>query len=166
MDEYINKVDLILGKRVWSNRLDADIYYVVGSFSNRRYAESMINKHIDLGPAVLVSHVNGNKVFRVAVGPFNAFQERDVQLSIKKSGIIDAWALHIDHEKWRLASPREFFKKAKPITQVSDSIKSLIKDKPIKTQKIVSEVAEAPLSKNKSGVKRRPLSSYFKPNNA
>mgnify|MGYP001381786821 CR=1 FL=1 len=50
---------LVLGKRVWSNRLDANLYYVVGSFSNSEYAKSLIKKHSDLGPAVLVSFVNG-----------------------------------------------------------------------------------------------------------
>ena len=157
---------LIPGKSVWSNQLDAGMYYVVGSFSNRGYAQSMINKHIDLGPAVLVSNVNGDKVFRVAVGPFSTLQKRDVQLSMKKSGIIDAWALHIDHEEWRLASPKEFFKKENSINQTSDSIKTWIKNKPKRSQKFVGEFGKVPISENKFGIKRRPLSRYLKPNNA
>ena len=134
------------------------MYYVVGSFSNRGYAQSMIKKHNDLGPAVLVSHVNGDRVYRVAVGPFSAFQKRDVKISIKKSGIIDAWALHIDHEDWKLASPQEFFGGGKPIAQVPESIKTLSKDKPIKTDNSVGEVAEMPTSKDNLGIKRSSVS--------
>ncbi len=119
---------LVLGKRVWSNRLDANLYYVVGSFSNSEYAKSLIKKHSDLGPAVLVSFVNGEKFYRVAVGPFNSFQKTDVKLRIMKSGIIDAWALHIDHRKWRLSSPQDFFDKEKSIGQVSAKKNTLIKN--------------------------------------
>ena len=150
-----NPRQLIIGKRVWSDRLDADMYYVVGSFSNNKNAQRLISKHRDLGPAVLVSLVNGNRVYRVAVGPFDGDQKRDVRLSIKKSGIVDAWALNIDHQEWRLASPQGFFNTEKPLAPAPEIIKPLPKSKPMKTQFIGDEVAEMPMPRDKFSVKKK-----------
>jgi hypothetical protein len=150
-----NQRFLFLGSRVWSDRLDADMYYVVGSFSNRDYAQSLINKHSDLGPAVLVSLLNGNKVYRVAVGPFKSFQRGDVKLSIKKSGIINAWAMQIDHQKWKTSSSKEFFNTGKPVALVPEIMK-LIKIRPSQKQTIDGGVAEIPILKNKLGMNWGP----------
>jgi hypothetical protein len=147
---------LILGARVWSDRLDADMYYVVGSFSNRDYAQNLISKHSDLGPAILVSYINGNKVYRVAVGPFKSSQRRDVKLNLKKSGINNAWAMHIDHQKWKLSSSHDFFKTAKPVAVVPNIIKPVKQIGPSQKQTIDGEVAEISVPKNKLSMNRVP----------
>ena len=131
---------LILGERVWSDRLDADMYYVVGSFFNRDYAQSLISKYSDLGPAVLVSLLNGNKIYRVAVGPFKRYQRRDVKQSIEKSGIRSAWAIQIDHKKWRLSVSQGLFNTGKPIALAPETVKPITKTKPLQKQAIGSEV--------------------------
>jgi hypothetical protein len=120
---------LILGTRVWSDRLDADMYYVVGSFSNWDYAQNLISKHSDLGPAVLVSLLNGNKIYRVAVGPFKNYQKGDVKLSIEKSGINNAWAMHVNHQKWKPSFPQKFFNTGRPVAQAPEIIKPITKIK-------------------------------------
>ena len=140
---------LILGARVWSDRLDADMYYVVGSFSNRDNAQNLISKHSDLGPAILVSDLKGNKVYRVAVGPFKNYQRKDIKISIEKSGISNAWAMHIDHQKWRLSSQQDFFNTGKPFTLAPEITKSKTKIKPSQKQAIGGEVAEIPILKDK-----------------
>ena len=145
---------LILGTRVWSDRLDADMYYVVGSFSNRDYAQSLISKHSDLGPAVLVSLLNGNKVYRVAVGPFKSYQRRDIKLSIVKSGISNAWAMHIDHQKWKLSSPQEFFNTSRSVALAPEIMKPITKIKPSQKHVIGGEVAETPIPKDKLTMNR------------
>jgi hypothetical protein len=140
---------LIVGARVWSERLDADMYYVVGSFSNHDYAQSLISKHSDLGPAVLVSHLNGEKIYRVAVGPFNIDQRRDVKFSLNKSGITNAWAMHIDHQKWKVASPQGIFNTGKPVALAPEIINPITKIKPSQEQAIGGEVAGIPTPKDK-----------------
>jgi hypothetical protein len=145
---------LILGARVWSDRLDADMYYVVGSFSNRDNAQSLISKHSDLGPAILVSHLKGNKVYRVAVGPFKNYQRKDIKISIEKSGISNAWAMYIDHQKWRLSSPHDFFNTGKPFALAPEIMKPTTKIKPSQKQAIGDEVAEIPILKNKFSMNR------------
>jgi hypothetical protein len=140
---------LILGARVWSDRLDADIYYVIGSFSNRDNAQSLISKHSDLGPAILASHLKGKKVYRVAVGPFKNYQRKDIKISIEKSGISNAWAMHIDHQKWRLFSQQDFFNTGKPFELSPEITKHITKIKLSQKQAIGGEVAETPIPKDK-----------------
>lgn len=140
---------LILGARSWSDRLDADMYYVVGSFFNPDYAQSLINKHSDLGPAVLVSLLNGNKVFRVAVGPFESNQKKEVSLNIKKSGINNAWAMHIDHQKWKLSTSQESLNIGKPVALVPEVINPVTKIRPPQKQIINGEIAEISSTKDK-----------------
>ena len=122
---------LIIGARTWSDSINADTYYVIGSFSNRDNAHSLISKHSDLGPAVMVSLRDGDKVYRVAVGPFHIKQKRDMRHSLKKSDITNAWAMQIDHQKWKIASPREFFNTGKSIAQAPAISKPTIKAKPV-----------------------------------
>jgi hypothetical protein len=145
---------LILGARVWSDRLDADMYYVVGSFSNRHYAQSLISKHSDLGPAVLVSHLNGEKIYRVAVGPFNNYERKEVKLSIKKSGISNAWAMHIDHKKWRLSSPQDFFNTGKSVALAPEISKPITKIKLPQKQTIGNQVVANPIPKDEFSMNR------------
>jgi hypothetical protein len=150
---------LILGARVWSDHLDADMYYVVGSFSNRDNAQSLISKHSDLGPAILVSYLNGKKVYRVAVGPFKNYQRKDVKISIRNSGISNAWAMHIDHQKWRLSSQQDFSNTGKPFALAPESIKPTTKTTPSQKQAFVGEVAKIPMPKNKFSMNRWGSSS-------
>jgi hypothetical protein len=145
---------LILGTRVWSDRSDADMYYVVGSFSNWGYAQSLISKHSDLGPAILVSLLNGNKIFRVAVGPFKRYQRRDVKLSIEKSGISNAWAMHINHQEWKLSSPQEFFNTRRSVALAPEIINPITKIKSPQKQVIGGEIAEIPVQKDKLSMNR------------
>ncbi len=98
---------MIAGKRVWSDRLDADLYYVIGSFSKRSNAREMLDKHEDLGPAVMASRLDGVEVYRIAVGPFASEEKRALYLELKKAGINGAWAMRVNHGDWRLASRRE-----------------------------------------------------------
>jgi Tfp pilus assembly protein PilX len=124
---------LILGARIWSDRMNADTYFVVGSFFNRVNAHRLISKHSDLGPAVMVSLVDGDKVYRVAVGPFDSKQKKDMKLRLKESGISNAWAMRIDHQKWKLTSPQNFFNTGKSIAQAPAVSKPTTKAKPTQT---------------------------------
>ena len=124
---------LISGARIWSDRMNADTYFVVGSFFNRVNARRLISKHSDLGPAIMVSLIDGGKVYRVAVGPFDSNQKKDMKLRLKKSGISNAWAMRIDHQKWKLTSPQDFFNTGKSIAQAPAISKSTTKAKPAQT---------------------------------
>jgi cell division protein FtsN len=97
---------MIAGNRVWSASLDADLYFVIGSFSNRNNARRLVGKYQQLGPAVMASRLDGIEVYRVAVGPFTADQKRQMRLSLKQAGIGNAWAMRIDQGSWTLASPK------------------------------------------------------------
>lgn len=153
---------LISGARIWSDRLDADMYYVVGSFSNPDYAQNLISKHSDLGPAVLVSLLNGNKIFRVAVGPFKNYQRKEVKLSIEKAGINKAWAMYIDHQKWKVSSSHELFNTEKPVVLAPEIIKPITKIRPSQKQMIDDEVAKISLPKDKVSMNtRRKIGQQF-----
>jgi|GEM_PF-486846 hypothetical protein len=94
---------LIPGHRIWSNDRNADLYYVVGSFSKRNNARSFVRSHRDLGPAVMASRLDGNEVYRVAVGPFVDSQKSGVNSHIRKAGLDDAWAIRVKHADWMIA---------------------------------------------------------------
>jgi len=148
---------LIAGVRIWSDALDADMYYVIGSFSSRDNARRLIRKHSDLGPAVMASRLDGVEIYRVAVGPFNGDQKRKMHLRLKKSGIRNAWAMRIDHQKWALASPRELLDSGKSIAQVPAAPKPIIKATPAPKQVVQDEVAETPATENHVHKDRRHL---------
>jgi hypothetical protein len=156
------KVDqrlLIPGSRIWTDHANAAMYYVVGSFSNGENAHRWISKYSDLGPAVMVSHLDGVKVYRVGVGPFDSDQKKDMKLRLEKSGINNAWAMHINHQKWRLASPQELFDTGKSIAQAPSISKFKTKAKPVLKQAVNDEVAEIAAPKNKLSINRHHLNS-------
>lgn len=126
---------MISGKRIWSERLDADLYYVIGSFSNRGNARRMINKHGNLGPAVMASRMDGVEVYRVAVGPFSSNQKRAMFLELKRAGIGNAWAMRVDHSAWRLANQQELADPTETIAVVPSQPKPAVE---------LDEVAETP----------------------
>jgi len=95
---------LIPGRRVWSSDRAADLYYVIGSFSERDNARKFVSGHSELGPAVMASRLDGKEVYRVAVGPFVGDQKVKVGRKIKKSGLKGAWAIRIDHTDWMVAA--------------------------------------------------------------
>jgi cell division protein FtsN len=159
---------LTAGVRIWSDRLDADMYYVIGSFSSRDNARRLISKHSDLGPAVMASRLDGVESYRVAVGPFNGDQRRDMHLRLKKSGISNAWAMRIDHQKWVLASPQELLSSGKSVAQVPAVSKPTTKAKPAPKQAVGVEIAETAVPENKVHTDRRHLviGSFSKADNA
>ncbi len=104
---------MIAGKRIWTERLDADLYYVIGSFSNQGNARRLVDKHRNLGPAVMALMLDGVEVYRVAVGPFTAKQKTMMRRTLKKAGIGNAWTMRIDHRDWMLVSPKELLQPEK-----------------------------------------------------
>lgn len=96
---------LIPGRRSWSEKPGANMYYVIGSFQNRNNAKRLVSKHKDLGPSVMASRVNGKETYRVAIGPFTRVEQRSVDWTIRKSGIRDSWAISIDRSRWQIAGP-------------------------------------------------------------
>lgn len=131
---------MIAGKRVWSERPEADLYFVIGSFSSRDNARRMVDRHRDLGPAVMASRLDGAEVYRVAVGPFAAAQKRAMRLAVKQSGIGDAWAIRVDHGDWRMAGPGEL---ADPAEAIAAS-PAVTDPAPARTES--EEIAETPVS--------------------
>ncbi len=94
---------LIPGRRSWSDKPGANIYYVIGSFQNRNNAKRLVKKHKVLGPSVMASRVRGVETYRVAVGPFTRVEQRSVEWTIRKTGIHDSWAISIDLSRWMVA---------------------------------------------------------------
>jgi cell division protein FtsN len=132
---------MISGKRVWSERLDADLYFVIGSFSQRQNARRMIGKFKELGPAVMASRLDGVEVYRVAVGPFTADQKRQMRRHLKQVGIGNAWAMRVDHRDWTLASPKALTAPHQSVAEVPQDGKPASVTKPGKSD----EIAETPL---------------------
>ena len=130
---------MIAGKRVWSESLKADLYYVIGSFSNRKNARGLVEKYSNLGPAVMASRLDGVEVYRVAVGPFASEQKNMMRRTLKQAGIGNAWAMRIDHRDWMLASPKELLAPEKSIAEVPARPE---KEKPTPTPETTQEVAE------------------------
>ena len=135
---------MIAGKRIWSDSINADLYYVIGSFSDRNNARRMVGKHETLGPAVMASRLDGVEVYRVAVGPFTVDQKRDMKIRLKKAGIGNSWAMRIDHQDWQLASPRELLSPSQSIAEVPSVPKKVA---PISEPQDTQEVAETPADK-------------------
>ena len=131
---------MISGKRVWSDRLDADLYFVIGSFSKRENARRMIGRHKELGPAVMASRLDGLEVYRVAVGPFAADQKREMRLHLKLAGIGNAWAMRVDHRDWTLASPKALSAPDQSIAEVPQEVKP----EPVVKSVKPDEIAETP----------------------
>jgi cell division protein FtsN len=138
---------MIAGKRIWTERLDADHYYVVGSFSNRNNARRLVELYRNLGPAVMASRLDGVEVYRVAVGPFAPDQKRMMRRTLNKAGISNAWAMRIDHRDWMLASPRELLEPEKSIAEVPAQPE---KSKPTPKPETTQEIAETPDDDTKS----------------
>jgi len=135
---------MIAGKRVWSDRLDADHYYVIGSYSNRGNARRMVGKYQDLGPAVMASRLDGLEVYRVAVGPFSADQTRQMRVSLKLAGINNAWAMRVDHREWTLASPKELAVPAQSIAEIPQGAPAATTPKAASGKTVSDEIAETP----------------------
>lgn len=131
---------MISGKRIWSERLEADLYFVIGSFSERQNARRMIAKYKELGPAVMASRLDGVEVYRVAVGPFTADQKRQMRLHLKQIGIGNAWAMRVDHRDWILASPKALTEPDQSVAEVPQEARPETVVKPVKTD----EIAETP----------------------
>ena len=146
---------LISGARIWSDHMNANMYFVVGSFSKSYNAHRLISKHSDLGPAVMVTILDGVKVYRVAVGPFNSNQRKDMKLRLTKSGLSNAWAMHIDHQRWKLTSPQEIFNAIKSVAQAPAVSKPT--PKPLQTQAVGDEVAGNTAPKGKFSMNGRHL---------
>ncbi len=132
---------LIAGKRIWSERLDADLYFVIGSFSERNNARRLVKKYDDLGPAVMASRLDGVEVYRVAIGPFTGDQKRKMRLTLKKAGVRNSWAMRIDHRNWLLASPKELLGPEKTVAEVPEKPK---KAKPAPKSSTNPEIADTP----------------------
>lgn len=137
---------MIAGKRVWSDRLDADHYYVIGSYSNRDNARRMVGKYQDLGPAVMASRLDGVEVYRVAVGPFAADQTRKMRLSLKQAGIDNAWAMRIDHREWTLASPKELTVPAQSVAKIPQGSPAETTPKAASGKIVSDQIAETPVT--------------------
>jgi len=139
---------MIAGKRVWSERLDADLYYVIGSFSKRGNARAMIGKYQDLGPAVMASRLDGVEIYRVAVGPFAADQKREMRLRLKLVGLSNAWAMRVDHRQWTLASPKVLSMPTQSVAKAPEATPVEGAGKPVRRNGSSEEIAETPTAPN------------------
>lgn len=83
----------------------AELYYVIGSFSKRFYAERLAGRHSELDPKVMVSSLDGREVNRVVIGPFASDDQPAVHRSVLGAGIYDAWAIRIDPDEWSVVPP-------------------------------------------------------------
>ncbi len=139
---------LIPGRRTWSKKPDANMYFVIGSFQNRQNAKRLVKRYKELGPSVMASRVAGVETYRVAVGPFTRVEQRTVDWTIKKSGIRDSWAISIDPSRWMIAGPTAPKKvpvaDKKPATEKLASVSDELKKNIIKTTEYVD-------NKQKSG---------------
>lgn len=135
---------MIAGKRVWSASINADLYFVIGSFSNRNNARRMIAKYQELGPAVMASRLDGVEVYRVAVGPFTADQKRKMRRSLKLAGIGNAWAMRVDHQDWTLASPKSLSDPEQSVAEVPAQSPADTVAKPAAASVTSDELAETP----------------------
>ncbi|MHA1598975.1 MAG: SPOR domain-containing protein [Alphaproteobacteria bacterium] len=122
---------LIPGRRMWSSDLDANLYFVIGSFSERDNARQFVRNQPELGPAVMASRLDGNEIYRVAVGPFVGDQKTRISRKIKAAGLNSSWAIRIDHADWMVA--------ARPTPQVSEPVADAV-PVPVKIPKVVKPV--------------------------
>lgn len=129
---------MISGTRIWTDRIDADLYFVIGSFSNRNNARRMIQNHRKLGPAVMASRLDGLEIYRVAVGPFTHDQKRTMRVHLKQAGLKNAWAMRVDHRNWMLASPKVL---ADPNASIAETPRE---EQPAPKPVVSDEVAETP----------------------
>lgn len=127
---------MISGNRVWTDRPDADQYFVIGSFSHRGNARRLMKKHQALGPAVMASRLDGVEIYRVAIGPFVGEQRRQMQKQLNKAGIHNAWAMRVDPREWLVAGPKALENKTKEIAEVPAPTK--------RTPRIGENLAETP----------------------
>jgi hypothetical protein len=128
------------GKRVWSDSLDADLYFVIGSFSMPDNANRMIDRFRELGPAVMASRPDGLEVYRVAVGPFAADQEMQIRHQLNLEGISNSWAMRIDHSEWTLASPKALSEFNQSVAEAHQKGKPELTVRPVDAD----EIAETP----------------------
>ncbi len=114
----VEKKRIMMGRRVWSEHQDADLYYVIGMFSDQARARRLVKEQGHLGPAVMTFTADGARVYRVAVGPFAEGQERMVGAALEKSKISTMWTMRIDQKDWTPASHEEVLGSARSIAKV------------------------------------------------
>ncbi|MGB0682421.1 MAG: SPOR domain-containing protein [Magnetovibrionaceae bacterium] len=75
-----------------------DLVMVIGSFADPKRAHRRAKALAELEPVVLDADVNGQKRYRVALGPFPEHEKRLVRAIVTDAGIDDAWALRLHRE--------------------------------------------------------------------
>jgi hypothetical protein len=75
-------------------------YYVVGSFAQRANALAFADRYADLRPTILSARLDGQAMYRVAVGPFAPAEQKAMRGRLAGYGLADAWAIRFDSTTW------------------------------------------------------------------
>lgn len=76
------------------------VYYVVGSFAQRANAVAFAARYADLRPTILSARLDGQAMYRVAVGPYAPAAQKSMRGRLASLGLADAWAIRFDLATW------------------------------------------------------------------
>jgi hypothetical protein len=80
------------------------VYYVVGSFAQRANALAFAARYADLKPTILGARLDGQAMYRVAVGPYAPAEQKSVRGRLAGLGLADAWAIRFDPATWSVVT--------------------------------------------------------------
>lgn len=80
------------------------VYYVVGSFAQRANALAFAARLTDLRPTILGARLDGQAMYRVAVGPYAPAEQKSMRGRLAGHGLADAWAIRFDPATWSVVT--------------------------------------------------------------
>ena len=68
-------------------------YFVIASFNKEKDARSLVRRHAGLAPQVVAATVEGDRKYRVVVGPFSDRGRESVRRRIESAGLARPWMI-------------------------------------------------------------------------
>ncbi len=90
-------------ERVPAAMVGSGLYYVIGACHEWNNVQRVAARHGTLAPSVVTGKLDGRKVFRVVIGPFDPSEQEDMRALIRRAGIYDAWAVRMNSAEWSVA---------------------------------------------------------------
>ncbi len=90
-------------ERVPAAMVGSGLYYVIGACHEWNNVQRVAARHGTLAPSVVTGKLDGRKVFRVVIGPFDPSEQEDMRALIRRAGIYNAWAVHMNSAEWAVA---------------------------------------------------------------
>ncbi|MDH5750607.1 MAG: SPOR domain-containing protein [Rhodospirillales bacterium] len=104
--QYVRSTPLLASKSAKNADVQrkGEMFYVIGSFSLKAYADRLAERHVKLDASIVSSEKNGRSLYRVVIGPFAQYEKKKFRRKILRAGIYDAWVTNIDASSWRFAT--------------------------------------------------------------